>query len=138
MTVKIAHGFYPCKDIYVNCSLCLSSPELIEPLFWSCPHPLSFWQDVCHLICWHNEFYLSYENVLFGFFNYPSKKKQISTTSLIWSYYSQNHIHKSKISDIRPSFLHFKNKAKLYIFSIKTSKNKKSSCSFVYPNIIFL
>uniref|UniRef100_A0A3B5R4M7 Reverse transcriptase domain-containing protein n=1 Tax=Xiphophorus maculatus TaxID=8083 RepID=A0A3B5R4M7_XIPMA len=136
VSFKIIHRFYPCKfflqrykkDIDTNCSFCQLYVEDLCHLFWSCYFSCIFWQDICTFISQRilDNFSLTYINMLFGFFSYPTNKTKhfyiINLILLVAKY----HIHKSKFSNQKPRFSAFKVEFKQYITSLQYSRNRKA------------
>ena len=132
----MVHRYYPTshyinlrfkKDVCINCSLCDMYPETMLHLFWNCAHTDRFWKDVCRYIVDNidSEFCLYWQNVLFGLSNNNKKSKEVYIINLI-IILAKFHIHKSKFSHSKPSFLVFEIEAKQYIKTIYYSKNKKA------------
>ena len=136
VSFKLIHRYYPTshyllrfkKDICTDCSVCEAHPETVLHLFWNCDHADTFWKDMTRFIIDNidPDFCLHWQNVLFGFQNNSSKKRNEDFIINLLIILAKFHIHKSKFSHSKPSFLSFEIDAKQYILTICDSKNKKA------------
>ena len=77
------------------------------------------------------DFKLCWQNVLFGFEANSNKKRHETFLINLIIILAKFHIHKSKFSHSKPSFILFEIEAKQYIQTIRNSKNKKATKTII-------